>query len=348
MSSRIERESSGDNLLVSIFLVDQLGRMADEFRHIFCHGCAESLELSRPTTSNRLCPACQTVLLNPDDAVSTILNPTEDYKTSVLSGLDPNTIMECAGRALAFWAYQSTQEMSASPPRHKNDTMRLPKTDLSRCYQEYRAKTLTEKYASLNTQMDKVIHNANTEILSLQNKLSDMQSSQEDLQKKNQELNDLYRDKNNKLAQMTNLYNLLKARAMRSRMQTAASDTVSQALSTLNAPPPVSISRSDVPALLPAPITRNPKTPTFHVNPDGVEQLHRYQRSGNGSSKRARTRTPRETPMPLPTGPNWDGQKSKAPDHALQHRTRLPRISRTPTVSSELPPGDALTQRFGR
>lgn len=172
MSSRIERESSGDNLLVSIFLVDQLGRMADEFRHIFCHGCAESLELSRPTTSNRLCPACQTVLLNPDDAVSTILNPTEDYKTSVLSGLDPNTIMECAGRALAFWAYQSTQEMSASPPRHKNDTMRLPKTDLSRCYQEYRAKTLTEKYASLNTQMDKVIHNANTEILSLQNKLS--------------------------------------------------------------------------------------------------------------------------------------------------------------------------------
>ncbi|KGO55136.1 Zinc finger, RING-type [Penicillium expansum] len=314
--------------------------------HIFCHGCADSLGLSRPTTSNRLCPACQTALLNPDDAVSTILNPTEDYKTSVLSGLDPNTIMECAGRALAFWAYQSTQEIF---------------------YQEYRAKTLTEKYANLNTQMDKVIHNANTEILSLQNKLSDMQSSQEDLQKKNQELNDMYRDKNNKLAQMTNLYNLLKARAVRSRIQTAASDTVSQALSTLNAPPPpVSISRSDVPALPPAPVTRNPKTPTFPVNPDGVEQLHRYQRSGTGSSKRARTRTPREAPMPPPARPNWDGRNStysitvskayrlmcsslgKAPDPAPQHRTRLPRISRTPTVSSEFPPGDAITRRFGR
>ena len=59
------------------------------------------------------------MLLNPDDAVSTILNPTEDYKTSVLSGLDPNTIMECAGRALAFWAYQSTQEMSVSLGRHQ-------------------------------------------------------------------------------------------------------------------------------------------------------------------------------------------------------------------------------------
>lgn len=59
----------------------------------------------------RRCPACQAVLHNPDDAVSTILNPTEDYKTSVLSGLDPNTIVECAGRALMFWTYQTTQEM---------------------------------------------------------------------------------------------------------------------------------------------------------------------------------------------------------------------------------------------
>ncbi|KAJ5195810.1 hypothetical protein N7449_006289 [Penicillium cf. viridicatum] len=226
--------------------------------------------------------------------------------------------------------------------------MGLSKANLSRFYQEYRARTLTEKYANLNTQMDKVIHNANTEILSLQNKLSDMQSSQEDLQKKNQELNDMYRDKNNKLAQMTNLYNLLKARAMRSRMQTAASDTVSQTLSSLNAPLPASITRSEVPALPPAPVTRNPKTPTFPVNQDGVEQLHRYQRSGTGSSKGARTRTPREAPMPPPARPNWDGRNSKGPDPAPQHRTRLPRISRTPTVSSEFPPSDAITQRFGR
>jgi E3 ubiquitin-protein ligase CCNP1IP1 len=51
-------------------------------------------------------------LSNPDDVVVTNLNPTEDYKTSVLSGLSPNVIMECAGRGLSFWAYQTTQEMS--------------------------------------------------------------------------------------------------------------------------------------------------------------------------------------------------------------------------------------------
>ena len=68
--------------------------------------------LNAAPSPNRICPACQTSLSNPDDAVSTQLNPTEDYKTSVLSGFSPSTIMECAGRGLAFWSYQATQEMS--------------------------------------------------------------------------------------------------------------------------------------------------------------------------------------------------------------------------------------------
>lgn len=95
---------------------------ADHFlsnRHIFCLACAGNSGLSHSTGVDRQCPACGTSLLNPDDAVETLLNPTEDYKTSVLSGLDPNTIMECAGRALAFWTYQTTQEMCVvwSQPR---------------------------------------------------------------------------------------------------------------------------------------------------------------------------------------------------------------------------------------
>jgi E3 ubiquitin-protein ligase CCNP1IP1 len=55
--------------------------------------------------------ACNGDLSKPDDAVIAVLDPSEDYKTSVLSGLSPNIIMECAGRALSFWAYQTTQEM---------------------------------------------------------------------------------------------------------------------------------------------------------------------------------------------------------------------------------------------
>lgn len=39
-------------------------------------------------------------------------------------------------------------------------------------YQEFLGKSLTEKYTSLSTQMDKVIHNANSEISNLHKKIS--------------------------------------------------------------------------------------------------------------------------------------------------------------------------------
>lgn len=39
-------------------------------------------------------------------------------------------------------------------------------------YQEFLGKSLSDKYTSLNTQMDRVIHNANSEISSLQARLS--------------------------------------------------------------------------------------------------------------------------------------------------------------------------------
>jgi E3 ubiquitin-protein ligase CCNP1IP1 len=38
-------------------------------------------------------------------------------------------------------------------------------------YQEYLAKSLTEKYTMLNAQMDKVVHDANAEIAGLRDKL---------------------------------------------------------------------------------------------------------------------------------------------------------------------------------
>jgi len=61
--------------------------------------------------NERSCPACGTALLNKDDAAETQLNLSEDYKTSILSGLSPTVIMECAGRGLAFYSYQVTQEV---------------------------------------------------------------------------------------------------------------------------------------------------------------------------------------------------------------------------------------------
>ncbi|CAK48291.1 uncharacterized protein An11g00580 [Aspergillus niger] len=284
------------------------------------------------TTSNeRSCPACQTVLVNPDDAVATALNPTEDYKTSVLSGLDPNTIMECAGRALLFWTYQTTQEIF---------------------YQEFLAKTLTEKYTNLNTQLDKVVHNANSEISALQARISgqpvhNMEAAQDQLRKKNQELVDMYREKCKKFTQMTNLYNILKSRAMRSQMQTAATDTVSQALDSLTA------SRNNPTGLVPghSESSRPPHTPmsrqlnVYPVNQEGMEQLHRHQRSGTGSSKGNKQKTDIAA-MPPPSRPIDSRSKYDQPGATPQHRTRLVGLSRPSTGRTALPHDSIMLQRF--
>lgn len=86
--------------------------------HIFCSECSHKSGLSQSREATRKCPACETPLPNADDVVTTVLKPTEDYKTSVLSGLDPATIMECASRGLDFWSYQTTQEMSVHCRSH--------------------------------------------------------------------------------------------------------------------------------------------------------------------------------------------------------------------------------------
>ncbi|KAL3459448.1 hypothetical protein BJX64DRAFT_301283 [Aspergillus heterothallicus] len=291
--------------------------------HIFCLQCAEGLGLSRPIGGERRCPACETTLNNPDDAVSTLLRPTEDYKTSVLSGLDPTTIMECAGRALTFWTYQTTQEI---------------------VYQEYLVKSLTDKYANLNTQMDKIIHNANTELSTMQTRLSDMQTVQKQLRKKNQELVDMYREKSKKCSQITNLYNLVKSRAMRSQMQTAAA---SQAINTLD------LQRND-PAVLavnPYGVSAPPQTPSafqqraFPVDPEGVEQLHRHQRSGTGSSKGQQAADAAAMPPP-PSRPLAALRRGDPPNATPNHRTRLVGPSRPLTGMSQLPSDSLMTGRF--
>ncbi|KAI9836352.1 MAG: hypothetical protein M1819_001381 [Sarea resinae] len=175
--------------------------------HIFCFSCSDHSGLSSSVEGNRTCPACQTNLPNLDDAVSTQLNPSEDYKTSVLSGLSPGTIMECAGRGLAFWTYQATQEV---------------------VYQEYLAKTWTEKYTTLNSQMDRLINDANAEIADMRHKLTGITSERDELQRKNHEIVEAFREKSRKHLQTQQLYDKLKRRTLLSQVQSAASLSVDQ------------------------------------------------------------------------------------------------------------------------
>lgn len=78
------------------------------------------------------------------------LNPSEDYKTSILSGLSPTIIIECAGRGLHFWAYQMAQEIT---------------------YQAFLASSLKGKYADLGAHLEAVHREATEETQKLQGQI---------------------------------------------------------------------------------------------------------------------------------------------------------------------------------
>ncbi|KAK1673712.1 hypothetical protein BDP55DRAFT_730206 [Colletotrichum godetiae] len=174
--------------------------------HIFCVECSKRHGLTGQAADRRKsCPACECQLNNPDDAVVTNLNLTEDYKTSVLSGLSPNIIMECAGRALSFWAYQTTQEV---------------------IYQRYLEKKLTEKLKTLNVKFEKTVGDANADISGLQEKNRALSDDYDDMRRKHEELARSYQDKCRKLTRVQELYDKVKRKAELGQMEAAASDAV--------------------------------------------------------------------------------------------------------------------------
>ncbi|KAF8529006.1 hypothetical protein BU17DRAFT_73235 [Hysterangium stoloniferum] len=119
----------------------------------------------------QVCSACEAPLNEPDDVVITSLRPTNDYKTSVLSGLSPAVVLEICGRevpgtvamfhtpminfrAIAFWQYQIHQEGS---------------------YQQAVLKSLNDKNSQISKQLENVVREANGEINLLNNKLSGLE-----------------------------------------------------------------------------------------------------------------------------------------------------------------------------
>ncbi|KAF2152510.1 hypothetical protein K461DRAFT_148027 [Myriangium duriaei CBS 260.36] len=177
--------------------------------HIFCEPCSNTLVLPDARHASRTCPACGTPLNNPDDAVLTSLNPSEDYKTSVLSGLSPATILECANRGVLFFQYQATQELT---------------------YQGHMSRNLTEKYHVLGAQMDSVISEANSEIVSLRDRLEASHAERKDLEKKNSELIDAFKAKSTALQKLQKLYQDSRKRADAAAVQDAAAVNVEDVL----------------------------------------------------------------------------------------------------------------------
>ncbi|KAF8351172.1 hypothetical protein F5887DRAFT_1058107 [Amanita rubescens] len=118
--------------------------------------------------ASRLCPACETSLLEP---YICSLHPSNDYKTSVLSGLSPMIILEICSRAISFWQYQIQQESKQFYGMLATRTHKLQK------------------------QLDNVIREANGEIGLLNGKIAELERDLEIERRKNRELQDASRER---------------------------------------------------------------------------------------------------------------------------------------------------------
>ncbi|EPQ59375.1 hypothetical protein GLOTRDRAFT_33968 [Gloeophyllum trabeum ATCC 11539] len=124
--------------------------------------------------ASRLCPACESPLSEPDDVVVSSLHPSNDYKTSVLSGLTPSIILEICSRAISFWQYQIHQENSFQQAvlRNLNDRNAQLQKQLDNVLREGEPFAELTKLAGNDTYVS-----ANSEISLLGNKISGNQFS---------------------------------------------------------------------------------------------------------------------------------------------------------------------------
>ncbi|KAI7924710.1 hypothetical protein M0657_002888 [Pyricularia oryzae] len=178
--------------------------------HVFCIDCASRGNLITPGAEHlRQCPACRSPLPGPDNAVHVNLRPTDDYKGSILRGLSPVAVIDCANAALNFWEYQMAQEI---------------------VYHAYFEQTLTEKYSQSRAELDKITGEANGQIGMLSDKLSAVTLERDSVRRKNDELLVMLKEKNKKLMQVQELYDKLKRKAMLGSLQDGASEAVDTAL----------------------------------------------------------------------------------------------------------------------
>jgi E3 ubiquitin-protein ligase CCNP1IP1 len=102
-------------------------------------------------------------------------------------------------------------------------------------YQEYLAKSLTDKYASLSSHMDKIIHDAKAEIAVLRENVANAQAAYKALEAKHEDLAKRYRNKSKAHAIIHSNYMKLKAQALSSSVASAASHNAERTLQTATA-----------------------------------------------------------------------------------------------------------------
>lgn len=149
--------------------------------HAFCveHGKSE---FKRNAENSLNCPACGIELRDKFDVIQADLKPGETFRSIVLAGMRPDTIMDIAMRAMSFWSYQVEQET---------------------LYQESVAKHAREKLQCMEEINTLNLQKLKAELETCKRKISSMQTEFNMKRKQAEELTARLEDKTRKIQKLT-------------------------------------------------------------------------------------------------------------------------------------------------
>ncbi|CAO3568558.1 unnamed protein product [Mortierella alpina] len=131
--------------------------------------------------------------LFPDDIVFVELNPSQEYRSSILSGLSPEVIMEICTRAISFWTYQTTQEAK---------------------FQEMAQRTLEDKLSLVEKQLQRMTREVNVELNGFRDTVSGLQEELEQERRKSADLSGQLEEKMRQLSKVQAQYDRQKRRPL--------------------------------------------------------------------------------------------------------------------------------------
>lgn len=158
--------------------------------HIFCDE-----DGAREFNKKFVCPACETTLGNKLDIIHIDLQPSEQYKSMMLAGHRPETILEIASRAQAFWTYQCQQE---------------------RIYQEAQTAKANQRCSEMENYYEQIQGKITAQLNSMKRKLNTKSKELETMQQKYNEVSDALNEKNAQISKLQSMYDSLRRKCVSS------------------------------------------------------------------------------------------------------------------------------------
>ncbi|XP_025078460.1 E3 ubiquitin-protein ligase CCNB1IP1-like isoform X2 [Pomacea canaliculata] len=153
--------------------------------HIFCDA-----DGTREFKNSLVCPACDNTLTGKLDVIRVDLKPSEQFKSIVLCGNKPETIMEICTRALSFWNYQE------------------------RVYLEHVSTKAKEKAAQLEQYYEQVVNRLQAELSALKSQITSAKKKHEFYENKCKEINAKLTEKTRQHQKLQALYDTLRRRCV--------------------------------------------------------------------------------------------------------------------------------------